>query len=33
VIATIGADNAVGLGLSLLALVYLLIVLVFPERF
>jgi hypothetical protein len=27
------ADNAIGLGLAALAMVYLLVVLVFPERF
>jgi hypothetical protein len=32
-IAAAGYDNAIALGLSVLALVYLLIVLVFPERF
>ncbi len=32
-IATSGADNAIGLGLAALAVVYLLLVIVFPERF
>jgi hypothetical protein len=33
VIAVSGVDNVVGLGLAALALVYLLVVIVFPERF
>jgi hypothetical protein len=33
VIANAGYDNAVGLGLAVLAVLYLLFVLVFPERF
>jgi hypothetical protein len=33
VIATTGYDNAVGLGLAVLAVIYLLFVLIFPERF
>jgi hypothetical protein len=33
VIATEGYDNWVGLGLAALAVVYLILVLVFPERF
>ena len=32
-IAAAGYDNAVGLGLAVLAVIYLLLVLVFPERF
>lgn len=32
-IAVSGTDNAIGLALAVLAVVYLLIVLVFPERF
>jgi hypothetical protein len=33
VIAVSGADNAIGLALAALAVVYLLLVIVFPERF
>lgn len=32
-IATESYDNAIGLGLAVLAIVYLLFVLIFPERF
>ena len=32
-IAAAGYDNAVGLGLAVLAVLYLLFVLIFPERF
>jgi hypothetical protein len=32
-IAAAGYDNVIGLGLAVLAVVYLLLVLVFPERF